>query len=245
MAQWKYVMFWTIVDQVWMHLNKWNMEDALQPLYRETTSRDILLKLYWRMIGFWVQTGCHGRFSLGAIKDIQLELWDPLRALISWPWWNFIVLVGFFMWQIKSLWILFLRMVWKGTIVIPCISCMTMMVLKGPGTKPPRHCDSHFCASWKPLHAHLALNFLNWPSLSVLIVRTQRPVTKCSIFCFRLSRNFIAVKSRKLRNSSSLACLIWFAYFCRTWGVITDSAFGVFFPFFARYWQNCRKPVIS
>ena len=129
MAQWNYVMFLIIVHQLWMHMNKWNLEDTLQPLFRETTSRDILLKLSWRMIGFWVQTGCHGRFTLDAIKDIQLNLWDPLRALTSWPWWDFIVLVGFFMWQIRSLWILFLRMVWKGTIVIPCISCMTMMVL--------------------------------------------------------------------------------------------------------------------
>ena len=103
---------------------------------------------------------------------------------------------------------------------------------------------SQFCASWKPRHTHLPLNFLNCPSLSVLIVRTQRPVTKFSILCFRLSRNFIAVKSRKLRNSSSLACLICFAYFCRISGVITDSAFGVSFPFFATLWIRSRKKPI-
>ena len=74
---------------------------------------------------------------------------------------------------------------------------------------------------------------------------TQRPVTKFSILCFRRSRNFIAVKSRRLRNSSSFACLICLAYCCKIAGVITASDLGVFFPFLAKYWQNFWKPLTS
>ena len=129
MAQWNWVTFWTIAENMWTQLNNFNLEDTLQLSYRETTSRDILLKLNWRMIGFWTETGCHGRFLLDAIKDIQLELWDPLRILTSWPWWNFIVLVGFFMWQIKGLNSQFKGRVWEDTIVLLCTVCMTMMVL--------------------------------------------------------------------------------------------------------------------
>ena len=47
------------------------------------------------------------------------------------------------------------------------------------------------------------------------------------------------VKSRKLRNSWSLACLISLAYLRNTSCVMTDSALGCFFPFFARYCSNC------
>ena len=36
--------------------------------------------------------GCNQGHSTGIV--------NPLRTLTSWPWWNFIVLVGFFMWQI-------------------------------------------------------------------------------------------------------------------------------------------------
>ena len=86
MVQLNYVMFLIFVDLMWIPMTSSMLEDFLQLLSKETTNRDILLKLHWMMIGFWVPVSCHGRFSLDAIKDIPQELWDQLRALISWPW---------------------------------------------------------------------------------------------------------------------------------------------------------------
>ena len=71
------------------------------------------------------EASCHGRFLLDAIKVIPQVLWEQLRTLINWQWSSFHALVGFFMWQIRSSWVLFFSMVWSVLVVILCISCMT------------------------------------------------------------------------------------------------------------------------
>ena len=52
-------------------------------------------------------------------------------------------------------------------------------------------------------------------------------------------------KTSECLNSSSLVCLISLAYFLETSWVITDSAFGCFLPFLARYCSNWMKPLTS
>ena len=125
MVQLSFVMFLNVATLMWIPMTSSMLEDFLQLLSKETTNRDILLKLLWMMIGFWVPASCHGRFLLDAIKAIPQVLWEQLRTLINWQWSSLHALVGFFMWQIRSSWVLFSSMVWSVLVVILCISCMT------------------------------------------------------------------------------------------------------------------------
>ena len=86
MVQLNYVMFLMFATLMWILMTSSTLEDFLQPLSKETTNRDILLKFHWMMIGLWVPASCHGRFSLDAIKAIPQVLWEQLRALINWQW---------------------------------------------------------------------------------------------------------------------------------------------------------------
>ena len=97
MVQLSFVMFLNVATLMWIPMTSSMLEDFLQLLSKETTNRDILLKLLWMMIGFWVPASCHGRFLLDAIKVIPQVLWEQLRTLINWQWSSFHALVGFFM----------------------------------------------------------------------------------------------------------------------------------------------------
>ena len=66
-------------------------------------------------------------------------------------------------------------------------------------------CWSSFCLSRKPCSTHLALHFKKFPSLSLLTVRTQRPLTKFLHLTLRRSTSSKTSLSTQDLYSSCLA----------------------------------------
>ena len=73
-------------------------------------------KLPWKIF-----IGCNQGHSTGIVRPVESSHQLSMIELCCLGW--------VFMWQIRSLWVLFSSMVWSDSIVILCISCMTMTMV--------------------------------------------------------------------------------------------------------------------